>query len=238
MKQRSQCSGFDRVYRCFFACMAGLGTAVAIELPAPLVQGLGSQEFRERQQAESEMLDWARQRPEAAMVELLRQSRVADDPEVRSRCLSVLRDLVMDEYLNDGAGYLGITMQNEVAKIPGQAKPFSVIRVTQVVFESAAQKADLRLNDVIVSLEGEFWPEGLATTPFAEVIRLKKPKSKVTLEVLRDDQLIELEVILGKRPPSLNQLLFNGERVDAEAAERADKEAYFRLWLSQRKIAD
>jgi len=144
----------------------------------------------------------------------------------------------MDEYLKDGDGYIGITMQNEIADVPGQGRPCSVIRVTQVVADSAAQKADLRINDLIAGLDGKYWHDGLATTPFAEIIRQKKPKSKVALKVLREGELIDLEVILGKRPPSLNHLFFNGERVDAEAAERADKEAYFRLWLSQRKIAE
>jgi hypothetical protein len=212
--------------------------ASAVELPAKLAQGLGSQNFREREKAEFELLEWGRERPEAAMTELLRQSRVADDPEVRDRCLNVLRNLVTDEYLKDGDGYLGITMQNEIADIPGEPKPCRVIRVTQVVADSAAQKADLRMNDLIAGLNGKFWHDGLAITPFAEAIRLKKPGSNAKLRVLREGELIDLEVILGKRPPSLNNLFFNGERLDAEAAERADKEAYFRLWMSQRKTAE
>jgi hypothetical protein len=234
----SQRGGICRAFWVSSAMAACLSLASAIELPAKSIQGLGSQEFRERERAESDLLEWGRQRPDSAMTELLRQSRVADDPEVRDRCLNVLRDLVMDEYLKDGDGYIGITMQNEIANVPGQAMPCSVIRVTQVVADSAAQKADLRINDLIAGLDGKYWHEGLATTPFAEVIRLKKPKSKVALKVLRKGELIDLVVILGKRPPSLNNLFFNGERVDAEAAERADKEAYFRLWLSQRKIAE
>ena len=52
---------------------------------------------------------------------------MADDPEVRERCLAILRDLVNDEYLKDGEGYIGIRMQDEMATaVPGDVKPRGV----------------------------------------------------------------------------------------------------------------
>ena len=210
--------------------------ADAVDIPAKAYAALKSQEFREREAAELELLAWGRQQPEPAMTELLRQSRIADDPEVRERCLSVLRDLVTDEYLKDGDGYIGISMQNDTAVVPGDPDPCSVIRVTNVVADSAGLRAGLKMNDLIAGLNGQFWHEGPAAEPFAAKIREMKPGTKVTLKLLRDGKLVTLEVVLGKRPPSLNNLFQNGPNFDPEAIERADREAYFRRWLSQRKL--
>ncbi len=213
-----------------------LPIAGAVDLPAKAYAALKSPVFREREAAELELLAWGRQQPEPAMTELLRQSRTADDPEVRERCLSVLRDLVTDEYLKDGDGYIGINMQNDTAVVPGDPNPCSVIRVTHVVADSAGLRAGLKMNDLIAGLDGQFWHEVPAAEPFAAKIRGLKPGAKVTLKILREGKLITLEVALGKRPPSLNNQFQNGSNFDPEAIERADREAYFRRWLSQKKL--
>lgn len=218
-------------------CMAGGALPVwSLEIPAKAYASLKSQEFREREVAELELLKWGRQQPEPAMTELLRQTRTADDPEVRERCLSVLRSLVMDEYLKDGDGYIGISMRDDAANVPGDPKPCNVIRVSQVVAGGAGERAGLQVNDLIAGIEDQFWHEGSATEPFMAKVRSLKPGTKVTLKVLRDGKLVALEVVLGKRPPSLNNFLLNGPNFDPEAIERADREAYFRRWLSQRKL--
>ncbi|MEO5713098.1 MAG: PDZ domain-containing protein [Luteolibacter sp.] len=218
-------------------CIVGLSLPVwSIEIPSKSYAALKSQEFREREAAELELLAWGRRQPEPAMTELLRQSRVAEDPEVRERCLSVLRDLVTDQYLKDGDGYIGISMQSDTANVPGDPKPCSVIRVTHVAAGSAGERAGLQLNDLIAGLNDQFWHEGPAAEPFSAKIRGFKPGAKVTLKILRGDKLMSLDVVLGKRPPSLNNLFLNGQSLDPEAIERADREAYFRRWLSERKL--
>ena len=78
--------------------LASASVSWSLELPAEPFSNLGSEEFRKRESAQAELLAWARERPEVAMDELFRQSRVADNPEVRERCLAVLRELVNDEY--------------------------------------------------------------------------------------------------------------------------------------------
>ena len=196
---------------------------------------LQSKEFKVREAAQLELLCWARQHQEPAMAELFIQSRVADDPEVRERCLSVLRDLVTDEYMKTGEGYVGIMMRDMVTKVPGDPKPRSVINVMQVLADSAAQRAGLQVNDLIAGLDDLVWHDGLASLPFSEKIRSKKPDSKATLKVLRDGKLIDLVVTLRRRPPIPNNLFFNDQSFDPDAIEQADKEAYFRRWLSQKR---
>ncbi len=208
----------------------------SVQLPPKAFAELKSQEFHKRETAQSELLEWGRQRPETALDEFLLQSRVADDPEVRQRCLSILRDLVGDEYLKGGEGYMGIMMRDVTENIPGDPKPRSVIHVMQVLGDSAAQRAGLQVNDVIAGLDDLVWHEGPASLPFGDNIRSKKPNSRVVLKVLRDGRLMDLPVVLGRRPPIPNNFLFNDQSFDPEAIERAAKEAYFRSWLSKRRL--
>lgn len=207
----------------------------AAGLPARLLSGLKSEEFKQREQAQADLVEWAKRRPEMAMAELFKQSRVADDPEVRERCLAVLRELANDEYLKEGDGYVGIQMRDEITTVPGDPKPRGAIRVVAVVPESAADHAGLRLNDLIVGLNDQVWHEGSALLPFSEAIRKLKPKSKITLKTLRKGELMQLEVTLGRRPD--DQFLEQWP-TDMEAAERASREAHFQRLLERRKFRD
>lgn len=205
-------------------------------LPTEAFRNLGSRDFRQREAAQSELLVWSRRQPEQAMIELLRQSREADDPEVRQRCMNVLHDLVIDEYLKEGEGFIGIAMKDEISNVPGDPKPRKVIRVTEVRLGTPAQQAGIQLNDLVVGLDGQVWRDVDASLPFREKIRAMKPNSKVELKILRDGGLIDCRVTLARRPEQADRLFFNGRNFDPEAGERAAKEAYFRRWLSQRKF--
>lgn len=210
----------------------------AIELPSRPLFNLKSEDFHKREEAQAELVAWARRQPEAAMDELFRQSRMADDPEVRERCLAILRELVNDEYLKEGEGYIGIRMRDEVAAVPGDPKPRGVIRVVEVVPNSAASHAGLQINDLIVGLNDLVWREGAASLPFSERIRQLKPNSNIELKVLRNGNLMDLNVKLGRRPILADNPFLEDRPADLEAAERAAKDAHFRRWLELRKSRD
>lgn len=211
-------------------------SAWSLELPRENFTKLSSREFHDRETAQSEILAWARTQPEPAMAELFRQSRIADDPEVRDRCLNILRELVNDEYSKEGEGYIGIGLKDEIANVPGDPNPRSVIRVTQVQADTPAQKADIRLNDLIVGLDHDVWHEVSAMRLLMDKIRMTKPTTKVELHILRDGEVIAVSVSLARRPLMADNLFFGGQNMDFDASERAAKEAYFRLWLNQRKM--
>ena len=215
--------------RCCLTFAWPLLPLAAVEIPPKVLSGLGSHQFREREVAQAELLDWARTQPGPMMDDLLKHSRVADDPEVRERCLNVLRTLVIDAYMSEGEGYIGIGLKDEISDVPGETKPRSVIRVLQVQARTPAERAGIRQNDLIVGINGEVWQEVI----FRENVRMLKPNAKVDLKILRDGGLIDLKVTLGRRPP--DPQFFNGQIFDPEAMERAAKEAYFRRWLSLRK---
>lgn len=224
-------------FSCFITAVL-VFRASALELPKDAALDLQSLDFQKREAANLQLLEWGRKHPEGAMAELYRQSRDADDPEVRERCLSVLRDLVNDEYLNDGEGYLGIRRQDIISRIPGFDKERNGVLVVEVVAGSAAANAGLRANDQITRMNGEEWLNGPASELFAEKVRSMKPNTKVSLGVVRDGKLIEINVVLGKRPLLADHPFMNGSTQDLEALERADREAYFRRWLSQRNLSE
>lgn len=224
-----------RASRASLLSLIGAGVLLAIEVPADLATELASEKFQTRKEAQEKLLKWAREQGEPATVELLRLNKEAEDPEVRERCLAVLKDLVNDEYLKDGKGYVGIKMGDEFANVPGDDKPRAVIRITQVMPESAAEVAGLKVNDLIVGLGDEVWHQGLASMPFGERVRNLKPETKIQLKILRDGAVKDFEVKLGRRPFYADNLFFEGDEEDLEAAEQEAKEAYFRKWLAQRK---
>jgi hypothetical protein len=209
-----------------------------LELPADPLSALQSDEFRTREGAQTELLAWARQQPQPAMDILYHVSRTHGDPEVRERCLAILRELVNDEYLKEGEGFLGIQMQEEKALVPDEPKPRSVIRVTHLVPDSAAQKAGVKLNDLITGLDDKKWQDDAVLQPFMNHVRQLKPGNRVILSILRNGEMIKLEVKLGRRPLLADNPFLDQRQVDIEAAERAAKEAYFRRWLERRKAKD
>ena len=205
------------------------------QLPDSILSNLSSEEFIKRESAQAELLLWAREQRGPAIEELFRQTRFAGHPEVRERCMDVLRDLVNEDYLRDGKGYLGIRMQDEIANIPGDPKTRSVIRVTLVMPDSAAERGGLQVNDLIVGLADQVWHQGLASMPFGEKVRDMKPGTKVSLKILRNGNLMDFEVKLGRRPLYADNMFFEGSLEDIGEIERLAKDAYFRNWLKQKR---
>ena len=143
----------------------------------------------------------------------------------------------MDEYLKEGEGYIGIGLgfKDEVVSVPGDPKDRHAIRVTQVQKDSPGRIAGIQLNDLIVGLGDEVWHGVEASPIFRESIKSMKPNTEVRLTILRNAQVIHLNVKLARRPLSVD-MFFNGQNTDPDATESAAKEAYFRRWLSLRKV--
>jgi len=204
----------------------------SLELPAQIVSKLGAEQFSVRETAQKDLLAWAREQGEPAMDELFRQSRKAGEPEVRLRCLAVLREMVMDDYMKSGEGYLGISMQDDIAQVPGDAKPRNVIRLALVVQDSAAQHGGLQANDQIVGLNGEVWHDTPASLPFTTKVRAMKPGTQVTLQYMRNGVVHEGKFKLSRRPADANNPFM---AQDPEALEKMARDDYFRQWMEQRK---
>ncbi len=218
-----------------------LGVARADGVPPDLLAALESEDFKEREKAEKELLEWAVDRDPEVRADFLRLHRAAVDPEVRHRSLRILKELVTRDYLKEGTGFIGIEMQAEEVQLPGEPQPpVGAIRITSVMGGTPAERAGLKVDDLIVGLNGESFEADAMPAAFSGKVGEFKPDTEIVLQILRDGDLMDLKVRLMRRPGDLNNNRFmdnrffpNRERIDIEASDRAAKEAYFRAWLGR-----
>lgn len=85
------------------------------------------------------------------------------------------------------SGYLGVSLDLD----------FAGVKVNQVMPDTGAQKAGVKVNDLIVAVDGEAVPNADA---FMGLLQRRKPDEVVALKVKRGDQELELKATLGKRP--------------------------------------
>ena len=86
------------------------------------------------------------------------------------------------------AGYLGILL----------AEGDGGVKISEVMPDTAAAKAGLKANDVVLSMGGQVVKD---VSNFIESVGQHKPGDEVTLRIKRGDVEKELKAILGKRPP-------------------------------------
>ena len=140
---------------------------------------------------------------------------------------------VSDQLAKSGTverGFLGVLPQDlnrEMAKAFGLENGKGVL-IPEVTPDSAADKAGLRHNDVILELDGE--PVDSADA-FRNSIAMFKPGTKVDLVVWRDGKSKKIKVELSKRPPeeelarttpakTIEELGFSVQNLSDELAER------------------
>jgi len=102
--------------------------------------------------------------------------------------------LVKAEVWGGGFGF------HNLANVPYlgiEGDPDKDARITKIIPGSAAEKAGLKVDDVITSFDGKKIERYDELRPH---ILKKKIGDKVALEVLRDNKTIKLELELGKRP--------------------------------------
>ena len=102
---------------------------------------------------------------------------------------------VVDQIIDEGKvsrGYLGIAIGN-----PPNEEFEGTVRVENVYRDGPAFKGGLLPGDVIVSLEGYV---ATSVRDFIQTVSNNPPGKKITLEVLRGDEQLTIEVELGSRP--------------------------------------
>lgn len=207
----------------------------AAQIPARPLADLESEDFRTREQAQAGILEWARKAPDAAIEALYNHAVESNEPEVRERCLAVLRELVGDEYSRDGEGFIGVQMQDELAHVPGDVKARAVVRVSFVMPKSPAEKAGLKNNDLIVAVEDKIWYQAPVIQSFSDEIKKHKPGTRIRLKILRDGKLMEVPVVLARRPLEADNPFLDRRPFNMEAAEAEAREAFFQRWLKDRR---
>ncbi len=217
--------------------LGGATHAPALEAPKLFFDALANENFKQRESAQANLLAWAREHRAVALDGVWRQYRTSPDPEVRQRCQAVLRDLVTDQYMAEGPGFLGVGMNTANLVPPGEAELTHAVLVTMVKQWTPASRAGVQVGDMIVRLDGKGWVDESSPNQFSEQIAAKKPGATVKLGIVRDAKWIEIDAILVRRPANLQLLRFGILGEDEAAEERAAIDAYFKDWLNERILA-
>jgi S1-C subfamily serine protease len=93
------------------------------------------------------------------------------------------------EPLGTGPGYLGITFQKEDVGI----------LITDVKQEAPAAKAGVKLNDVVLAVDGTSLKDA-ETGDFVKMVGGMRPGTTIALEIKRGAETLTLKVKLGVRP--------------------------------------
>lgn len=212
------------------AAIIAVAVANAGVVPEDIVIRLKDQDFQTRVNAEADLLEWAKSDAGQRAIVLLEKIRQARDPELRQRCHNVLRALAMIDYLRDGDGYLGINMNVVRAEIPqDDGGPREVIAIVQVIRDTPARRAGLRIGDMIIAIDDHVLNRDEALADFQTAIRALEPGREIVLHILRGGEMIEVPVVLGRRPPVGERFFFD----DMHDLDRRARNQFFREWLEK-----
>ena len=209
--------------------IGGSSFCMAAELPAEALEKLADDEFKVREQAQADVLGWARKHEGEAPGLLFGAHRNSKDPEVRIRCMEILKDLARDGYAQHGKGFIGIQMRDEMVLMPGGNQHQAAIRITFILPGLAAEKAGLKVGDLLVGINGKTWPSP-ATDFMRQQVMDMKPTTKITVQVLRDEKVEDVEVTLVRRPLTADNPMLERMPGRAADAEKQAWEEYFQEW--------
>lgn len=189
---------------------------------------LGVPDYQDRERATSELI-----RIGIRGFRKLRDAYLrTPDAEVKWRIERIVKTAYMDDLVYDRNGFLGI--QQDTRFYPTHANDPRIpeghvgIHVNRVIPDTAAWTSGVADGDVIIMVNGEPVPNlgAQSAESFGESIRTRGPGAKITLTILRGNDEIEIEAILGRRP---KELYNNASTAINELLEQA-REQYDRWW--------
>lgn len=206
------------------------------ELPAPsagdldqLIAGLAADAFELREKAQAALNKYARLHPREMKEAILPRYVAAADPEVRFRLVAVLFESARYEMRGRPRGFLGIWMHSSQVRLADGSIAGSVL-VREVMRDTAAAEAGLLAGDHIVAVDKMAFsppprpviPQQMASQEnleeFKQYIESKRKGDAVALKVRRQNQDVNMRVLLGKRPDNLRDL--NEEQREQEEFDR------------------
>lgn len=228
--------------------MVGAGSWLAIAIttglhaiPEEFARDLIHDQFKDREAAQARYLEWARDGRETRIPDVFKAAKEHPEPEIRQRSRQVLFDLAMDDYLLEGEGFIGIQMVAVRVEIPEeevnpeQPDVREVVAVTRVLKDTPAREADLRVGDMIESVDGVALNRNDALTAFQQTIKDMKPGTITQLGIIRGGKRNTIELKLGRRPPDDPRFLFGQPMQDLNDLAKQDQERFFKTWLQQLK---
>lgn len=216
-------------------CVLSTGFVLA-EMPDDALGKLASGQFKERQSAYAQLEKWAVENTKISPEALHKVWRASEDPEVKSRCYSLMKEVVIHRRFGKGKGFVGVQM--EEIELPGKpgAEVRAGVRVKMILPKTPAQKYGLAVNDVVVGIDEldlsnppEEWHLNSAVLVFSHYVQSKQAGDTVALHVVRGGKQIEKKIVLMKRPASADVDPFGRNRHD----DNREAERFFNGWLKE-----
>ena len=228
---------------------------VTILLATPLVadldeycQKLMSDDFSARQEAEVDISEWAQEEEKAERAEALFQRYLtSEEPEEFYRLTKVLLkvhfDIKKSSIPQKGPGFIGIRMSTgaqprfEEGRRQAVREPQEGVVIEAVIADTPAEKAGLKVGDLITEIDGQSIAGESPSLKLKEVVGGKAPGKTINLSVVRGEENLQVPVTLmnGEAVPAVR--FFQEEtRIDFEKADQLLKEDYLR-WLGEERRA-
>ncbi len=160
-----------------------------------LVPRLGSRIWREREEAAAAL---KRMGPDICdpLGEAYRNERQF---EVRVRIKAIASDLFVAKHFPARKGFLGVRLDIvTAARAPRLGRNQAAILVERIIAGTAAERAGLRVGDLIISLNGN--PVTHDRNAFTAHVQSLVPGTRVEMEVIRGSQKGKVAAVLGGRP--------------------------------------
>lgn len=152
----------------------------------------------------------------------------SDDHEFRLLVERALRKIYLNHYVFERHAFLGVSQKavtlspHDDPRVPASGVG---IWVDAVIPGTAAEVGGLLEWDCIISVDGA--PIVGGPSGFGEKIRAMAPGTEVVLTVIRNEEVVELNIVLGKRPERYYT------RGGVELGELRTARRNFRVWYRQ-----
>ena len=176
-----------------------------------LVDALGSPDYDERQGA----TDSLKAKNKSFTAELSRLYRLEHDHEIRLRIVEVAEYIFLKQALPAMGGFMGIQLSAVGGRdYPGLGEGRAAVRVNRVLPDTAAERAKLKIGDLILAVDGEEVPVSAGNTrEFIKLIGSKPPGTELSFQVLREEELFTTRMVLGVKPLSgLNRVYLTADQ--------------------------
>lgn len=190
-----------------------------------LVPLLGHERFRVRERAQKRLIDSLGEQLEAIGDLCYEAYSTSPDPEIRMRARAVLFELVQRSSGTGKRGFVGIGLLLHAFFDKNGEVNFAV-RVSQIIPDTPAQKAGLRVDDIITGIDNIALADKDATQRFMDIVGGMPPGREVTLKCRRDGKDFDVKINLMPRPD-----------LPEDNFQKADPEKLLREWLGERKKA-
>lgn len=195
------------------------------------IAGLSAPSHADRVLASQSIRNYALDPKNKVTAEELFEIYVASDsPEVQSRILPILKELVLTEQFGPGDGFIGIKMgpgRGIDRAVPEGRGPY-FIQIGEVLVDGAGALAGLRPNDQILGLNDEDYSQADSLAKFQADVRNFHPGQTITLHILRENEALSLPVTLIRRVSGYIYDPLQEDRISVESA-------FVERWLAERK---